>query len=1120
MTLRRVSAAFLAVLFLATSVTVQAADMKAKQRLRIDTAKMAVAKTLGYSFAPEDHTWPSGDKALRLPLGVNSYTSASESPGVEFGATYYDYQHNNSMGRMIGIGPHSGVTGPAIVHFSWMYLPDSVFESRSYAYNAYISSTHSFVGPTILHDPDHQYSGYVNIDVTSDNRAVIGGHCDLMTGPQHYMGHFHFDECQGCADFANYYRIPDSLGAYDQLGDQSAMWPKFLFQFGADTVLHSITKNWEYYGALMYCRNVGYEGTGEWDYPPYLPDTVQCYAHDLTGIQMGNKVAIAWLASPPYQQPSCDTCSGLTIYDTYLVGQYDNDVYYQISTDQGLNWEPKQNVTKIPIGEAHYKAYCDLSVVFDQSGYFHIVWNATPFPADTCIEEGGWCFTDGWWWDPTRIFHYSENVPYIRTVTDQTYLPSDSCGPPHFWTVQAAKMSISECDNKLYCLYTQFNDIPNGIDDDCAQWGYDMGLWAGPANGDLWITVSSDGGMTWDAPRNLTNSYTPHCEPYVGADCESDYWASMTRWGRQTQTGEDWSGAVIVDPSGGESPTDYYLDIQYVNDRDAGAVIWEEFEGTWTYNAMKWFRIPCVEPIAAPNFVPSFWFIGDPAWGKPTIPKDTTLVIENLGNTDLTYDITVVEDNGPTGWLTYSGFSGSTPSGLYNTEEGTVHLNTGGIVDYETVLYGRLTFTGNDPDFPSSIEIEYIVADTVHFPAWDVVNTSCLALTCSNHGSTGRAGRGEVNMDFYPEDCDTTALLYLYEGTPLLARNGGTEFNYILWGNSFTDDDGLRPQGGHTATKACATLNAEVYESGTFTDQDTSVAFEKIWVAPSDDCEYIIEYMRVWSFDNVALTGLTLGELVDWDIPYDALPDDSRDWMPFNTGGIDPGRNLLYQQGYECYCDDTLYPNNCVYNDTRFGGTAFIQSYLNGTPRYSMPYSGWVGENEAMFAPDEGFIYANIWTEMMASGLRGTDSTEDLHVGLCFEPGLDLGASDYYEVVTVLAAVETGALTDLQAAIDRANSWFAANGGVSMFADVDPANGDIDVCETCCQNMGDIEHSGQVDALDVIFFVDWLWTPGSAEPPCLDEVDVNGDGQGDALDLIYLAEYIFQGMHDPLPDCP
>ena len=69
----------------------------------------------------------------------------------------------------------------------FMYLPEPVFKSRSYAYSAYNSMDASLVGPLVLHDPDKQYSGYVNIDVTPDNRAIVGGHCDELTGAQHYM---------------------------------------------------------------------------------------------------------------------------------------------------------------------------------------------------------------------------------------------------------------------------------------------------------------------------------------------------------------------------------------------------------------------------------------------------------------------------------------------------------------------------------------------------------------------------------------------------------------------------------------------------------------------------------------------------------------------------------------------------------------------------------------------------------------------------------------------------------------------------------------------------------------------------------------------------------------------
>ena len=1115
MTHRSIFSILLAAILILSCTTAFSADQKAEKSRIVSKAARAAKGALMYSFAPEDHSWPSGNQTVREPLGVTSFSSAGISPGVDVGGTYYTYQHNGSMGRMIGIGPYDGYPGEGVVHFSWMYLPEPIFESRSYAYSSYTSKNHTVLDPVILHDPSHQYSGYVNIEVTKDNRAIVGGHCDLMLGAQHYMGQFHFDACSNCADFTAFSRIPDSLAA-DEEGDESAMWPKFFLQYGSDTVLHVITLTWDDYAAQTYYRCVGWEGTGVWDEDPYIIDSVQVSAHDITGQRSGDRLAISWFASLPYSEPSCDTCSDLTFYDGLLVGQMDNDVYYQISTDQGQTWEPRVNVTKSEIGEAVYKAYCDLSVLFDQNSKLHIVWGAQPWTADTCIDSGGSCWDPDWpLVDPTRIFHWAEDLPYIRTVADVTWQPSDSCGPPHFWSTQATKMSVSECHNKLYTIWSQYNDVPNGIDDDCSFWGYDNDQWQGTANGEIWLAVSSDGGMTWDAPRNLTNSYTPNCNPHGGIECQSDVWPSMSEWGRQNQPGEDWTEAVVVDPSGGSSPTDYYLDIQYVNDLDAGVMLWEnEPQGTWTYNPIKWFRIPCVEPVPAPNFAPQYWSIADPAWGKPGVQIDTSFMIENNGNVPLLYSIIVEEDNGTSGWLSVSEFSGTIVSGLGNVETGNIHLNTGGVQSSQINLLGRLIFNGNDPSFPDTIEIEFIVADTLIAPVWASVTNSCLSLTCSNHGNAGHGGIGKENMDFYPNDCDESenAEVYLYEGSVILGRDGGANFNSIFWGNSYLDDDGFRPLGGQSGAEVCIPLDASIVESGTFTDQDSTIGLTKVWITPNDDCEFIIEYLRVWSLDGQTHTGLAIGEANDWDIPWDYLetdPDSNR--TAVNTGSFDPTRFLFYQSGYES--DDMP---DCQVNTDRFGGHAFIEAFFN-TTQQSAPYSGFIGENDEMLATIEGFKEDLMWTGMQNPEFTGSDSTEDLHTMMTFHNDLTIGATDEYEVVTVLATVHEGTLDDLKDAVDRAITWYTANGGISIFVD-DNDNGFVDACEYCCVINGDFNDDADLSGMDAVFFVNYLWNEGP-QPPCMDAADANGDESIGGMDVVYLVNYLWNEGPAPVL-CP
>ncbi len=640
-------------------------------------SKAAVIRTQAeaYAIPSEPKTASSAGQTQQghLPLGELSFSSESASPGLAVGGTYYDYQQNGSMGRMIETGPYPGFEGTSGVHFGWMYLddPGDLGHNRSLVYNFY-GADGSGLGGAYPLLPDW-YSGYANVDVTPDNRGLIGGH--IHSGNDD-MSLVLIDAFSGLMIFSLYAQVPDSLADYGQTYGDDSKWPKFFYQIGADTVLHIAALNdaGTFSYSLMYFRYVGYEGEGQWDYPPYIVDTVGVIGQDITGVKQGDRVALTWFAHPPYDQPGCDTCSAtISPYDGYATGQMDNDLYVQISENQGITWQPRQNITRVPIGEAAWKAYCDASLLFDQSGNLHVVWGGSPWPADPELDG---TFEGDWQGVEARLFHWSENVPYIRTICDHDYFAGDSCGPPA-WALNVAKPTISECNNNLYVIWTQFNDIPNGVENDCAAWGYPDSYW-GAANGDLWVSISTDGGMFWSSQYNLTNSITPHCE---AGNCQSDYWASMSRYGRQIQPEEDWSTATVVDPSGGASPTDYYLDIQFVNDLDAGGAVL--YEGSWTYNPIKWFRMPCVTQLIPPPLCLLYSWRELEEMTLFGVQKDVSLRLENLGSLDVDYAITIEEDNGPAGWLAVSDFSGTVPAGLSNTEIGTVHLNYNGICTSE-----------------------------------------------------------------------------------------------------------------------------------------------------------------------------------------------------------------------------------------------------------------------------------------------------------------------------------------------------------------------------------------------------------------------------------------------------
>ena len=168
----------------------------------------------------------------------------------------------------------------------------------------------------------------------------------------------------------------------------SYLWPKFAYQFGTDTVQHVVaglrTNDARY--VVCYWRKVGLDDQGVWDSPCYGVDTLLNLSPVIAAERAGDKVAIVWAACPNYQEPDCDTCSGISPYSDYIFGEMDNDIYYQISYDQGSTWQPRVNLTKLEPGEAALKANCDLSALIDLSGKLHIIWPAVPWPADPALD--------------------------------------------------------------------------------------------------------------------------------------------------------------------------------------------------------------------------------------------------------------------------------------------------------------------------------------------------------------------------------------------------------------------------------------------------------------------------------------------------------------------------------------------------------------------------------------------------------------------------------------------------------------------------------------------------------------------------------------------------------------
>ncbi|MEW5995287.1 MAG: hypothetical protein AB1744_12970, partial [Candidatus Zixiibacteriota bacterium] len=518
-------------------------------------------------------------------------------------------------------------------------------------------------------------------------------------------------------------------------------------------------------------------------------------------------------------------------------------------------------------------------------------------------------------------------------------------------------------------------------------------------------------------------------------------------WPSKVRVGTNYSGIfptdAVIDNSVLEpTPTNngYYLDAQFIGDVSAGGIV--QGEGWWQLNDVRWIRIPCVEPVRAADFAFQPIEINYPSWSKHGVQHDTTGQMEGLGNDSGNVTVSAQEDTGPSGWLGFS--PASWRFGPNGAQALSISINQGGVVSSPgtTVhLVGRLIFTwGGDNAPPSApydtMEIQHWVTDTLVLPVWDTIATSCTKLAVSNHGNAGHAGAGKVNLDYVElgGDCDTTATVYLYDASPFVCYvdgSGDTTCSWSIFGATIVDTNSFRPLGGQSKTDSAG---AQKYYSGVFVTNDSLIAVEKTWYAPttgSDSCSFVVQRIKVYINDDgkPAPTGVRIGEAMDWDIPADT---GSR-----NYGHFDSNLKLVYQQGSE---EDGA---GCQPNNNRWGGIAFLD-YYKGAERTREPFGGYVKDNPTYVYPAGGFVEDELYEFSGESGYTMSDSINiDLHSVMTFVNLGTLTSTDTLVFYVLLATHLNGDLTSFKAEVQTGIDWYCNNLAPQSCG--------------CCENRGNVD---------------------------------------------------------------
>jgi len=1035
------------------------------------------------------------------------------SPGANARVNnYMDFMSNGSFPRNAGWGK-DGTNNPYI-HFSYTFLPTTDYNTgRVYGYNTWDAGNGAWpqgAGTGCLIQGPGERGGFVSMAVDpTDGGAIVAGH-RYATSSDPVRTHVYYDGFAGSCFWGAGSFVPDAvshqLGAGTLPAGDQVIWPAVAYLVnGTDSVTLAFSCG-DGANVFQLFRKQGKKDIGTWTCKTI--DTGDFITQSIAASRTSKKVAIAWVGRSPEGETKGNSD--------------DNDIYMMESTDAGLTWSVKYNVTNNQPNVAGHRPWLEVASLIDRNDKVRLVWNAWVFPADayaTGASVGRECRVQAW-------VQSSGGTGTITTVHNAEWSAGTCAGGNNVMNV--GKVQIGECSNRYYVVFEQFNDRPAGVLNDCANLGGADPFWA--ANGDIFVSVSdSSTGTLWDRARNITNSRTPGCDSAgFNGPCDNDVYPSISETGINEATfgGLSFPSEATVDLSP-SFVTDYYTHILYLNDRVPGSGIPTSDQGPLTANNMKWIRFKCVPAVPNPilNITPSR--IGYPTYAKNGQANAITVTMENSGNVTLNVSqITKVQTSGPGTWLGISTTGPvNIPAGTGNTSTMTVTINQGGAINTPgtiTRLVGLVYFKSNSPTPLDSVAlpIDALVADTVVPVYRDTVTTGCTRLAVNNAGNMGNQGDEKVNLDYFNfGDCDTldsilgNTKVYLYDGSPVIITKPTVstyKASWTIFGDGFVDTNGFKPVVDKVApifTHAkSSTSKYQKFQSDQFVTVDSSLAVEKTWWAPldADSCTFVIQRMMVFPYKAATVNNITLGEAIDWDVPSDSGSD--------NTGGFVDTLNLIYQQGGEYNADRP--GHECQDNDRRFGGIAMLGTYTNA--QYNADhcanklalYGAYTALNSDFIYPNNGFVPSELWTNMQNPGFSPEPTKDDQHTVITFKNNFSLGASDTVVVYSVIATVKSGTKADLEQTVRKAREWYRGN-----------LRGCAALVNDCCiGTTGNVDGDGGdvCDISDLSAMVDYLFFGGSISD-CFTENDVNKDAAVDISDLQSLIDFLFFGAS--VPNC-
>jgi uncharacterized repeat protein (TIGR01451 family) len=1013
------------------------------------------------------------------------------------GNTWYEYQHNGSMGRQVSYSPVNDYA-----HFVWMRWPTST-GPRHIRYNAYNSGAGWAwgSGATAGKDVSGTNGGYTTIDVTPAGAAVAAWHEGGV--PTAYDSYASKDYNTPLGFFDDYTANP-APAPPSCTGETTTppaeegryIWPVVDFDsYNGDEITHVVScesppgDEASDPQSIIYYRAVN----GVWD--------DQCGAY---GAACGLFMGLSYTISPVVRSdPNSDDVAVVWLKPMYLDGdpndpcgwtQWQNDIVYYESNDAGCHWGGLVNVTDYSQGgtltpdQMQHQAYTDVSALYTSDGCLHIVWS-TPLrdlQGDTPCNP----------LYATRVWHWDDCNDEISLVYDAT-TPRFFC-PTGAFMMSTGKCNISECTiegdpdpdtTRLYVMFSRMGAHTSADGDtnaDCSIPPPDNEF-GNFANSDIFIVGSSDDGLTWgpsaDLPLyedghqgdgtqvtqgaavNATNTETDQCMP---GDCLSEHWGSMAKYNYDV------------------------LHIMYVEDHDAGAGIRDDpQEGQLTDNPMIYMQEPCfaIKEICGVVATPLSGAITiAPQGGEGcTVPETATfdITVTNTGNQSASFNA-VASDPGLVPSIAPS--SGSVGVGGSASQTLTCTIGPYASEGRYTVTITITANCGGD-DIVIVVTLEIYVK--CFPPEYATLSTACWSIAVWNTARAGDTDDAVNQMFWFPTAIPPEGDAFMYdEGVVITIADDTTEtYTSVFDGGT----SGLTLVSMSPLTTASFATYEYAHALWATSDNEFGPGEPKVvgeieyFLPTHPDTCILAERIKVCNNTDAALT-IHIGEAIDWDIP-DTDGDNNNDC------GDDPDLQIVYQIGTN------------VPPETDYYGTV---QFCNDIP------GAIVVDNESYVYPSSGYDPAELGGFMNSlNDFQGDCAEADDYSSIYVADRSVTLEPDSCAVYCKVKAGSVTGLADLEDLLIAGRYWIAGH--------------DIECSGECCccpewpapdaSGVGDADGSATLDIDDVVYLINRIFSGGEAPKPCpVASGDADGSYTVDIDDVVYLINRIFSGGPPP-PTC-